>query len=85
MKHKHMRAYGNGALDGYHTGMNVNPYDPAEQGEEHQAYELGYDYGVAMYCQDLDDDQYDIDEPPEVGSWLDVPLTGFGNTTGESK
>ena len=62
MNHRHMRAYGNGALDGYNTGMNVNPYDPAEQGEEHQAYELGYDYGVAMYCQDnLDEDNYHIE------------------------
>jgi hypothetical protein len=47
-----MRAYGNGALDGYNCGSNNNPYDPADEGERHQAYELGYDYGVAMYCQD---------------------------------
>jgi hypothetical protein len=33
----------------------------------------------------LDEDDYHIDEPPEEGSWLDVPLAGFGNTTGETK
>ena len=25
------------------------------------------------------------DELPEVGSWLDVPLAGFGKPTGETK
>jgi hypothetical protein len=47
-----MRAYANGALDGYNTGSENNPYDPEEKPQEHQAYKLGYDYGVAMYCQD---------------------------------
>ena len=52
MNIKHMRAYANGALDGYNTGSENNPYDPEEKPEENQAYKLGYDYGVAMYCQD---------------------------------
>ena len=48
---QYMRAYDNGALDGYNTGSENNPYDPEENPEEYQAYNLGYDYGVAMYCQ----------------------------------
>jgi len=52
MNIQHMRAYGNGALDGYNTGSENNPYDPEENPEENQAYKLGYQYGVAMYCQD---------------------------------
>lgn len=52
MNYQHMRAYANGALDGYNTGSENNPYDPEEKPQEHQAYKLGYDYGVAMYCQD---------------------------------
>lgn len=52
MNHSHMRAYANGALDGYNTGSENNPYDPEEKPEENQSYKLGYDYGVAMYCQD---------------------------------
>lgn len=83
MNIQHMRAYGNGALDGYNCGSNNNPYDPANENGQHQAYELGYDYGVAMYCQDLNED-IDIDEAPD-GSWLDVPLKGFGNIQGETK
>jgi hypothetical protein len=54
MNIQHMRAYGNGALDGYNTGAENNPYDPEEKPEENQAYKLGYDYGVAMYCQDME-------------------------------
>lgn len=37
-------------LDGYNTGSNNNPYDPEEKAEEHQAYEMGYSYGVTLYC-----------------------------------
>jgi hypothetical protein len=55
MNHQQMRAYGNGALDGYNTGSENNPYGPEEKPEENQAYKLGYDYGVAMYCQDIEE------------------------------
>lgn len=50
MNNSHMRAYGHGMLDGYNTGSNNNPYDPEEKAEEHQAYEMGYSYGVTLYC-----------------------------------
>ena len=52
MNYQHMRAYKHGVLDGYNKGSENNPYDPETRPEEHQAYTLGYDYGVAMYCQD---------------------------------
>jgi len=54
MNYSHMRAYANGALDGYNCGTNNNPYTPEEKPQEHQAYELGYDYGVFLYCQDME-------------------------------
>jgi hypothetical protein len=49
---EHMRAYANGALDGYNCGSDNNPYDREEKPEQAQAYKMGYDFGVTMYCQD---------------------------------
>lgn len=46
------RAYANGALDGYNTGKNANPYDNEENGFLYFVYESGYQYGVALYCFD---------------------------------
>ena len=43
------RAYANGALDGYNTGNENNPYDTDSM---RHAYECGYEYGVHLYCQD---------------------------------
>jgi hypothetical protein len=54
MNYSHMRAYANGALDGYNTGSENNPYAPEEKPQENQAYKLGYDYGVFLYCQDME-------------------------------
>ena len=51
------RAYANGALDGYNTGSENNPYDPETRSEEHLAYKLGYDYGVALFAQDQGDEE----------------------------
>lgn len=51
------RAYANGALDGYNTGSENNPYDPATRSEEYLAYKLGYDYGVALFAQDQGDEE----------------------------
>lgn len=50
--HQQMRAYGNGVLDGYNTGSENNPYDPELSPKERHAYRIGYDYGVALFCQD---------------------------------
>ena len=49
---EYARAYANGALDGYNTGNENNPYDSEEKPEQHSAYRIGYDYGVTLYCQD---------------------------------
>jgi hypothetical protein len=46
------KAYAHGALDGYNTGTDNNPYNGEENPAEHQAYRQGYDYGVFLYCQD---------------------------------
>lgn len=46
---EHMRAYANGALDGYNTGNENNPYVTDEL---RFCYSEGYQYGVALYCQD---------------------------------
>ena len=46
------KAYANGALDGYNTGSENNPYGAEEKPQQHHAYRIGYDYGVALYCQD---------------------------------
>ena len=49
-----MIAHTTGAFDGFNTGTESNPYDPETNPIEHQAYKLGYDYGVALYCQTID-------------------------------
>jgi hypothetical protein len=42
-------AFANGALDAYNTGYENNQYtDDALK----LAYKQGYDYGIALYCQD---------------------------------
>ena len=46
------RAYANGALDGYNTGNDCNPYEAENL---RIAYARGYKYGVTMYCQDNPD------------------------------
>lgn len=51
-KYSTFRAYAHGTLDGYTTGYETNPHDPEENPEEHQAYKLGYDYGVFLYCEE---------------------------------
>lgn len=43
------RAYANGALDGYNIGNDNNPYEAENL---RVAYSWGYQYGVALYCQD---------------------------------
>lgn len=50
--HKYAMAYANGALDGYNTGHENNPYDFDEMPDQHNAYKIGYEYGIALYCQD---------------------------------
>ena len=57
MNIKHMMAYGDGVLDGYKSGTYDNPYDPEQEPENHQAYGLGYEHGVAVYCQEIDGDE----------------------------
>ena len=54
MNYANCRAYANGALDGYNTGSENNPYCPEEKPEENQAYKAGYQYGVTLYCQDIE-------------------------------
>ena len=49
---KECRAYANGALDGYSHGNYENPYNPETCSEEHLAYKLGYDYGVALFAHE---------------------------------
>lgn len=53
LNYHQLRAYGEGTLDGYSIGTESNPYNPETSPEEHKAYSLGYDFGVAMYCQEI--------------------------------
>ena len=46
------RAYSQGVLDGYNEGIYNNPFDGKPQ--QHRAYRLGYDYGVTLYCEELE-------------------------------
>lgn len=52
MKMNELTAYANGAIAGYTTGTEENPYDPETHATEHRLYRYGYDYGVALYCQE---------------------------------
>lgn len=44
--------FSHGVLDGYMTGMENNIFDPHEKPEHYSAYVKGFDYGVALYCED---------------------------------
>ena len=45
-----MRAYGNGALDGYNQCESNNPY--TKDTDKNEAYNLGFEYGETLYIQD---------------------------------
>lgn len=55
MKATELMAYANGAIDGFTKGTEHNFYDPETHAAEHNLYRLGYDYGVALYCQELEE------------------------------
>ena len=57
MKLHELTAYANGAIAGYNTGTDANPYDPETNAAEHRLYRYGYDYGVALYCQQLEEEE----------------------------
>jgi len=50
------KAYAQGALDGFTVGVSANPYDFAEDADKHQAYKQGYDYGIFLYTQDIEEE-----------------------------
>lgn len=45
------QAYAHGALDGYNTGTEDNTY---EDSTLRSAYNHGYEYGVFLYCEELE-------------------------------
>lgn len=45
------QAYAHGALDGYNTGTEDNTY---EEPTLRSAYAHGYEYGVFLYCEELE-------------------------------
>jgi hypothetical protein len=51
--------YCKGFVDGYEEGISNNPYDGWEEhfAYNHLQYKIGYDAGVAVYCQN------ELDEP----------------------
>lgn len=51
MKLHELNAYAMGAIAGYTTGTEENPYDPETRPVDHRLYRYGYDFGVALYCQ----------------------------------
>jgi hypothetical protein len=56
--------YCQGFVDGYNDGIRDNPYDGGsfdiDEQYRHIQYKLGYDAGVAVYCQEkLDDPEYE--------------------------
>jgi hypothetical protein len=43
-------AYCKGFVDGYDSGIDNNPYDGHGDSKNHLLYRIGYDAGVAEYC-----------------------------------
>jgi hypothetical protein len=52
-------AFARGYYDGRNTGSSANPYDNQSQKNQHQAYDLGYEWGVSDFCT--------IDQVTELG------------------
>lgn len=55
-----------GYIHGKELGYEANPYDPEDNPKETWAYRLGYERGVAAYCEevhpeDIDDKQENAD------------------------
>ena len=64
-----MIAHSYGALDGYESGQPLTRYTDNPRQE---AYKLGYDFGVALYCQDLEE----AENAERISEGLDdLPLT----------
>lgn len=55
--------YCKGFVDGYEQGIRNNPYDGGSVDKEellrHLQYKLGYDAGVAVYCQEIDKEDFE--------------------------
>jgi len=49
MNYTHLDAYALGYYHGRADGVDVNPYDHAQQ--ERQLYNDGYEHGVGDYCR----------------------------------
>lgn len=49
-----LHAYALGCLDGYNTGSENNIFDPEVEPKEHKAYKMGYDYGIFLYCEEIE-------------------------------
>ena len=48
---EYAKAYSHGVLDGYNKGTEDNPY---EDSALRSAYSHGYEYGVFLYCEELE-------------------------------
>ena len=53
MNTRELKAYANGAIDAYSEGIFLDTY--VNYPELRQAYKMGYDYGIALYCQHNDE------------------------------
>lgn len=55
--------YCKGFVDGYEEGVSNNPYDGGSLDKEevyrHLQYKIGYDAGVAVYCKEIDKDEFE--------------------------
>ena len=49
MNTKELNAYADGAIDAYSEGIFLDTY--VNNPELRQAYKMGYDYGIALFCQ----------------------------------
>ena len=48
---EYAKAYSHGVLDGYNKGTEDNTY---EESSLRSAYSHGYEYGVFLYCEELE-------------------------------
>ena len=49
---EYAKAYAHGVLDGYNSGSEDNNYTESAL---RSAYAHGYEYGVFLYCEELED------------------------------
>lgn len=54
------QAYAQGYYQGRTHGVEANPYNCVKEREEYHGYRLGYDKGIADYCEEAHPEDIEV-------------------------